>query len=42
MRDSKNQERMYKNRIWKREVRGGKSEIELINWANNPKNYRRF
>lgn len=42
MRDSLEiQERMFKERKRKLDVRGGKSEIELINHANNPKNYRR-
>jgi len=35
------QENMLKERKRKIELRGGRSEIELINWANNPKNYRR-
>lgn len=42
MRDSlKIQEKMLKERKRKIELRNGKSEIELINYANNPKNYRR-
>lgn len=42
MRDSlKIQERMFKERKRKIEVRGGKSEKELIDYANHPKNYRR-
>jgi hypothetical protein len=32
---------MVKERKKKIEIRGKYSELELINWANNPKNYRR-
>ncbi len=35
------QEDMLRKRIEKVKSRNGWSEIELINWANNPKNYKR-
>ena len=42
MRNSlKIQENILKERKRKTENHNGKSEIELINWANNLKNYRR-